>query len=125
MFGVPNSDGFMGIQPDDVLNMPPHHITRWSESVFWHIAQQFGLEVIAVEAESLSFSPPYADTRLMRLMMRKLKMKQTFLFYGWRYVMLKKAAKMLRQIMMAGLYDAHLLPKGPAILAVLRKIPSQ
>ena len=66
MFGVPNSDGFLGIRPDEILNMPPHHITWWSASVFWHVASQFGLEVIAIELERLSHWNAYADTRIIR-----------------------------------------------------------
>jgi 2-polyprenyl-3-methyl-5-hydroxy-6-metoxy-1,4-benzoquinol methylase len=127
MFAVPNSGGFLGVQPDNILNMPPHHITWWAEGVFWHVAAQFGLEVIATEAERLSLShmDAYADARIIRLLMKKLEMKQTFLFAGRHYAVMKRIAKMTRRLMLVGSYDTHLLPAGHTLLAVLRKVSTE
>jgi SAM-dependent methyltransferase len=122
MFAVPNSGGYLGVQPDDLLNMPPHHLTWWSEEVFWRIAPQCGLEVVATEFEPLSNNDAYADTRAMRLLMGKLKEKRTFLFEGQKYRALKALAKAGRKIMLAGLYDPHLVPMGHTMLVILRKV---
>jgi 2-polyprenyl-3-methyl-5-hydroxy-6-metoxy-1,4-benzoquinol methylase len=123
IFGVPNSDGYLAVQPDELLNMPPHHLTWWDASVFWNVAAEYGFEVVATETDKLSNLEAYADTKAMRILMGKLKDKRLFLFGGTRYALLKRAAKMARTLLLAGMYDAHLAPSGHSLLAILRKLP--
>jgi hypothetical protein len=122
MFGVPNTDGYLGVQPDEILNMPPHHITWWAESVFWYVASQFGLEVVAIEAERLNNRDTYFDIVALRVLMRCLKVRRRFLFDGPRYVATKWVAKRIRKLVAVALRDVQLLPVGHTLLAVLRKV---
>jgi 2-polyprenyl-3-methyl-5-hydroxy-6-metoxy-1,4-benzoquinol methylase len=122
IFGVPNSAGYLGVQPDDLLSMPPHHLTWWDANVFWNVAAQYGLEVVATEADHLSNREAYADTRMMRILMGKMNDKRLFLFNGPRYAFLKRAAKLARKFILAGMYDTHLAPSGHSLLAILRKL---
>lgn len=121
MFGVPNCGGYLGAQPDDLLNMPPHHLTWWTADVFWNIAPQYGLEMIAAETEPLSNKSAYADTKALRFMMKTLKQTNLFLFIGIKYRLLKAAARVSRRFMLIGLDDPYLRPPGHSILVVMRK----
>lgn len=51
---VPSEDSFMGKQANNILNLPPHHATRWSDTALRNVAQIFGLELIDIFHEALS-----------------------------------------------------------------------
>jgi 2-polyprenyl-3-methyl-5-hydroxy-6-metoxy-1,4-benzoquinol methylase len=54
IFGVPNSQGFIKFDKDDLLNQPPHHITRWSEQCFRKFPVIFPLKLQKVLFEPLA-----------------------------------------------------------------------
>lgn len=51
---VPAEDSFMGADRFDVLNMPPHHLTRWTDRALAAVAGLVGLELIDVTHEPLA-----------------------------------------------------------------------
>jgi 2-polyprenyl-3-methyl-5-hydroxy-6-metoxy-1,4-benzoquinol methylase len=53
LVGVPNADSFIKDQWNP-LDMPPHHVTRWSRSALVQIARIWGLEVRRIELEPLA-----------------------------------------------------------------------
>lgn len=52
VLSVPNNDGFVGAQ-ELPLNMPPHHMGRWTRQSLSSIASIFDLELLTVEFEPL------------------------------------------------------------------------
>lgn len=58
MIAVPSADGFLGRAVNSVLDLPPHHVSRWSDSTLHKIAQIFSLRCLSVEHE------PVADYHL-------------------------------------------------------------
>jgi 2-polyprenyl-3-methyl-5-hydroxy-6-metoxy-1,4-benzoquinol methylase len=52
IFGVPNSGGFMGKADNDLLNQPPHHMTRWTAEVFRALPTLFPMKL-----QRLAFEP--------------------------------------------------------------------
>ena len=122
-FGVPNSASFQGGSPDDLLNMPPHHLTWWNEGVFWRIAGQFGLEFVAAESERLQghHRGIYAHAFLARLLMRRLARGRRFLFDGALHRAVAQAARILKPLALVGISDPSFAPVGQTVLAALRK----
>jgi len=51
---VPSEDSFMGRRANVILNMPPHHATRWTDTALRNIAKMFNLEVVDIVHEPLS-----------------------------------------------------------------------
>lgn len=51
---VPNKGGFMKYLVNDILNMPPHHITRWDYSVIKSLSSLFNLEIKSFKEESVA-----------------------------------------------------------------------
>ncbi len=51
---VPYVDGFMGAVSDNVLNLPPHHLTWWSLAALRHVGRQLGLSEVAVTVDELA-----------------------------------------------------------------------
>lgn len=54
IYSVPNEDGLPGAEINNVLNMPPHHVTRWTKICMQNLARGFGLAVLAMEEEKVS-----------------------------------------------------------------------
>lgn len=54
LLSVPNNDGFLRFAKNDLLNQPPHHVTRWSKKVFESISALFPLELERVLYEPLA-----------------------------------------------------------------------
>lgn len=54
LFAVPSDDSFVGDAVNNWLNMPPHHGTRWPDATLRKIAEQFSLELVALEHEPVA-----------------------------------------------------------------------
>lgn len=54
ILSVPNEDSFVGLLDNAVLNMPPHHISRWDDTVLLNIGKIFDLSLVEMEHEMLS-----------------------------------------------------------------------
>ena len=54
ILGVPNADSFIRHQHINLLDMPPHHMSRWDSRTMASIAPLFDLKPLAIEAETLS-----------------------------------------------------------------------
>lgn len=52
--GVPNDDGFVGLNKEAVLNGPPHHLSMWNRESLTAIAGEFGLELLRIDVEPLN-----------------------------------------------------------------------
>lgn len=51
---VPNSDGFIRLADNDLLNQPPHHMSLWSRCVLEKLPQYFPLKTIRILSEPLA-----------------------------------------------------------------------
>ena len=51
---VPNSAGFIRLDPEELLNSPPHHVTRWSEPVFAYLPKLFPIRLLKTRFEPLA-----------------------------------------------------------------------
>lgn len=70
ILGVPNADSFIRHQRINLLDMPPHHMSRWSAQTMAGIAPLFNLQLLGIEAETLSrtHAVDYIETQVQRLL---------------------------------------------------------
>jgi len=54
LLAVPNHDGVCGITQDNILDMPPHHVTHWGAESLNSIAKIFQLELVGLEQEEIA-----------------------------------------------------------------------
>jgi len=71
ILAVPNQDGVMGDLAQDMLNLPPHHVTRWERRCLDFMAERYGLDMEQYATEPLGFGL-YAAACLERLASVKL-----------------------------------------------------
>jgi len=53
ILSVPSEDSFLTIVEDGVLNMPPHHLTRWHDKTLIWLAEKFNMEIVSIQHEQL------------------------------------------------------------------------
>ena len=54
IIGVPAHDGLFGYAINNILDMPPHHVTHWSEKTLKKVGELFGLDVVKVCYEPIA-----------------------------------------------------------------------
>ncbi|WP_251958046.1 hypothetical protein [Nostoc commune] len=95
LIAVPAEDSFLSVVTNHCLNMPPHHLTRWSDSSLRNLAMNVGLSV-----EELWHEPVRNDHRswykkvlakhyINRLIFRKPGIMDKNLFIKAAWILLK------------------------------------
>jgi SAM-dependent methyltransferase len=54
LFAVPDNDAFLARDDDNVLNLPPHHMSRWSLRSFSALGELLGMELLLRKREPLA-----------------------------------------------------------------------
>lgn len=54
ILSVPNADSFVGRAVNNITNLPPHHMTWWSERALTALADEFGLVEVARLRDALA-----------------------------------------------------------------------
>ena len=53
IIAVPSEDSFLKYATNSVLNMPPHHVTRWTDETLRFIADKYNLQILDIYHEKL------------------------------------------------------------------------
>lgn len=119
ILAVPAHDGFAGKALNHILDMPPHHVTHWSERTLRWVATQFDLEVIAVEYEPIaSYHRVWASRVIWESRLRKfLGMRQRLLDYSLKGTSVGRLAGFMARLNSIN-FD-HL--RGHTVVAAYRK----
>jgi 2-polyprenyl-3-methyl-5-hydroxy-6-metoxy-1,4-benzoquinol methylase len=51
---VPSHDGFMGKELNNILDLPPHHITQWSDRCLAAVASEFDLGLVSLQHDDIA-----------------------------------------------------------------------
>ena len=54
LLSVPNADSYLQLEPWNLLDLPPHHMARWTENTFRWVAQRYALELVSAKTEPLA-----------------------------------------------------------------------
>lgn len=54
IIAVPAQDSFLAVAPNAPLNMPPHHVSRWSDQALARLAQREGLATVELWHEPVA-----------------------------------------------------------------------
>jgi len=71
---VPSESSFLSQEINNILNMPPHHLTRWTDTALRRLAELFGLALVEIRHDALSemHVQAYASTRIRKSLNRIL-----------------------------------------------------
>ncbi|MEW4983209.1 MAG: class I SAM-dependent methyltransferase [Cycloclasticus sp.] len=117
IIAVPSEDSFLKYATNNILNMPPHHVTRWPSETLYYIAEKYNLQVLDIHYEKLQrihklwFVKLLINNSIMdsKLLSRSLIRKFTSVL-----------SLILARILVKGLKD-EMLPNGHTVIAIYQK----
>lgn len=123
ILSTPSVDSFASRVPNFILDMPPHHLTRWSDASFKKLADLFELELVELWHEPLHpvHRQFYAQTVLVDTVMRWMGRKCTV----WDDSLWDRFVSLLCRLpayLFARCSGPLSPPRGISVVAVYRKI---
>ena len=110
ILGVPNKESFIK-DSFNLLDHPPHHMSRWSRKSFSVLAGRYGFQLVNVAEEPLA---PYHVDYFLDTQMEKMRTQK-----DWKRFIFKKPWRgLIRMIFLMGVRKKV---QGQSLLAVLRK----
>ncbi len=125
IISVPNESGFVGRETNNVLNMPPHHVTRWTDACLVKMAGLFNLKLVALEYETLSDTHlrPYGICMTQDMIRNVFKRKRSQIDSLFSFFPVRLLVRILAIIPMSGLRETGMRPYGHSVTAVYEKLP--
>jgi SAM-dependent methyltransferase len=121
--GVPSEDSFVGASPNIILNMPPHHASRWTDQCLANVAGLFNLTVVAIVHEKLAehHVEPYSAAIAQNALRHALHMKPVTLDARLYSAPVRILLKVLNRPLSQGLHDPRMRPDGHTVAAIYEK----
>lgn len=123
IISVPSADSFISLSANSILNLPPHHVTHWSDKSLRSIASIFGLELTELCHEGLAdihsrwYSLTMAQQTLNAVFRKKIKLIDP----SFSNKVLTTLADILIDLRIIGKLKKGPLPRGHSVTAVYRK----
>lgn len=123
IIAVPSEDSFVSTVTNSALNMPPHHVTRWTDKGLRSIAEIFKLQIVELRHEDLSdiHREWYRATMVLNRLNRALKRRQRLLDISLFGKVLAKVAHIIATHTALFANGAGVRPRGHSVVAVYRK----
>lgn len=124
IFSVPNDDGFVGLASNNYLNMPPHHVTRWTKRALVYLSNKFEVELLNIHEDKFDniHRDWYART-LGNVVMRSLLGSKSppLITAGFADRIIDKAGRIIGNKLLSGDQLSNILPAGHSVTAIYRK----
>jgi len=117
IIAVPSEDSFLRYVYNGILNMPPHHVTRWSDDTLRYVAKKYNLKVIDIYHENIQ--PVHKRWYLSTLIQNSI-IKPKLLSQSFTRKIVSKFAGLSARFLIRGLKN-EMLPYGHTVLVVYEK----
>ena len=125
IYSVPSADSFIASVKNNILNMPPHHISWWSDKSLQYIAHIFGLKVIDIHHEKLAeiHRRWYVSSILLKALENSIGYKSNnFLIdRSWLYRIMSRTSILGSRWLEKGFLDSRVLPNGHSVTGIYQK----
>ena len=119
IFIVPSENSFLTIVKNGILNMPPHHVTRWTDRSLSLLAEYYNLEVLDIIHEQLQpFHYEWVKNTLLYCYFDKKKDK--LVDYSLRNKILSRLSTIISKRVKSSFINKLGL-NGHSVIAVYRK----
>lgn len=114
---VPSENSFLRYTVNEVLNMPPHHVTRWCDKSLEHIAMLFNLDLLDIHHEKVQeiHKVQYLSTLIQNFLLPFKLLDESLI-----RKVVSNCAGLVARVLKQGLKD-ELLPYGHTVICVYRK----
>ncbi|MDO8886364.1 methyltransferase domain-containing protein [Candidatus Oleimmundimicrobium sp.] len=118
IIAVPSEDSFLKYVVNGVLNMPPHHVTRWSDQSLHYIETLFELKLINLNHEKLQevHKKSYFSTFIQSLFLKPTIVDDSIIRR-----LVSKIAYIIT-VLIEKKVPSELLPYGHTVVAVYKKV---
>ncbi len=118
VIAVPSEDSFLKYVSNNIMNMPPHHVTRWSDETLKFIAKEYNLDLIDIYHEKVQdvHKLYFLNTLIQNSFMNSKSVDISII-----RKIISKFVSLLSRLLIKGLKD-EMLPKGHNVLAIYRKV---
>ena len=119
IISVPNNDSYIGKMKNDILNLPPHHVSRWNEKVFRKFPELFNLKLKTIHKERVrdEHLQGFSET----VMLGKINSKGGLIDSSLIYKIKRKFVSNFGWLFFKKYDDKNSRPDGHSITAVFRK----
>ena len=120
---VPSEDSFMGAEINPPLNIPPHHVSRWTDRALTNLAATYSLQLVEIHHEPLadmhmdSFTAALVHNGLIRFFKSRAHVLEPIALSA----LFRLVAKPFRHIVQNGLKSIAARPPGHSVCAVYQK----
>ncbi len=125
IYSVPSADSFLASVKNNILNMPPHHISWWSDKSLQYIAHIFGLKIIDIHHEKLAeiHRRWYLSSVLLKALENSIGYKSNNLLIdrSLLYRSMSRTATLGSRWLEKGFLDSKVLPDGHSVTGIYQK----
>jgi SAM-dependent methyltransferase len=124
ILSVPSEDSYISLLPNSVLNMPPHHQTRWSDRCLHNVARLLGLQLISIVHDTVwpEHVREYAGLVVQLGLCDLVGLPAGVINRSVRYRLLGRITYIFSKLIARGLQKSKLLlPNGHSVTAVYRR----
>jgi 2-polyprenyl-3-methyl-5-hydroxy-6-metoxy-1,4-benzoquinol methylase len=123
MLCVPSGDSFFGTGFNNLLDMPPHHISHWSDNALRSVATVFRLDLLHIEHEMLAefHRRIYLELLTQRAINRFLGRPNKLLDGSATARVVARVSAQVGKFLVKGFDDPRLFPRGHSVMAVYSK----
>ena len=118
IIAVPSEDSFLKYVSNNILNMPPHHVTRWSDETLKFIAKEYSLDLIDVYHENLQ---DVHKLYFLNTLIQNSFMSSKLIDISIVRKIISKFFSLFSRLFARGLKD-KMLPNGHNVLAIYKKV---
>ncbi|OGU15534.1 MAG: hypothetical protein A2076_12765 [Geobacteraceae bacterium GWC2_53_11] len=120
---TPSSDSFAALVPNFILDMPPHHVTRWSDNSLINAAKLFNLDLLELWHEPLQdiHRGFYAQTICAHAVMELFRQQNRVWNDSFIYRFVSMACLIPSKLFAKCLPGRFSHPRGISVTAVFRK----
>lgn len=125
VISVPSYDSLVSVQLNNTLNLPPHHMSWWSDAALESLARLFNMELVTIHHEELDHAhQKWYSFLLIAEALKKIvgfKSKKKVIDTSLSLKLIHGIAKVLSPLLAKGLIDRRMKPYGHSVTAVYRK----
>ena len=121
IIAVPNNDSFIRYAPNNLLNLPPHHLLHWNEQSLSYMAEKYDFEVVDVFKEKVTnvHRNWYYFILVNKYLMKLLGLRNKSLYENLFVKLLRKLSVLISLIFR--FTNLHKNKNGHTIIIALRK----
>ncbi|MCT7965950.1 class I SAM-dependent methyltransferase [Laspinema sp. D1] len=123
IYSVPSADSFLSLISNNLLNMPPHHVSFWSDKSLRYLGKKFYLNLVSIQHEKLStFHKEWWNSSLViNSVKAALNQETKWLDNSIQYKFLQKISGIAGKFLAKGMDDEKGLPDGHSVTAIYQK----